>query len=453
MKTVRARYKSNGGVHPAHFKQLTAEKPVEALPLPALFTVSMAQHMGAPARPTVKKGDKVLRGQLIGEPAGFISAAVHAPTSGEATAVDGVPTASGAIAQAVSIEPDGEDRLDAACGPTADWELLDAKKLVGIVADAGIAGMGGAGFPTHVKLSPPPNTPIDTLIVNGAECEPYLTADYRLMMESAESVRGGIEIIRKILGAGSVRVAIEDNKPAAIKAMQAAISGLEGDVQIVVLETEYPQGAEKQQIFAVTGREVPSGGLPMDVGVLVENVGTAAAIWNAVAHGMPLIERIATVTGNSLQKPSNLKVRIGTPFSELLAYCGGMPSDSCKLICGGPMMGLALGSQATAVTKTTSGLLLLSERESTVFTSSPCISCGRCVGACPMNLMPNELSQFLEAEDYEFAEQYDVLDCMECGCCAFVCPARRPLVQHMRSGKAVVALRKRERQQQAEKKQ
>lgn len=333
MKTVRAGSKSNGGIHPAYCKQLAADKPVVALPLPALLAVSMAQHLGAPASPTVKKGDKVLRGQLIGEPAGFISAAVHAPTSGEVKAVDGVVTASGRVAPAVTIVPDGEDQLDPACRPPADLQALDAKQLIGMVADAGIVGMGGAGFPTHVKLSPPPNKTIDTLIVNGAECEPYLTADYRLMVESADAIKNGIEIIRKILGARSLRVAIEDNKPAAIKAMEKVMARLEGDVELVVLETEYPQGAEKQQIFSVTGREVPSGGLPMDVGVLVENVGTAAAIWEAVSNGMPLMDRITTVTGTSLKNPSNLKVRIGTPFSDLLSHCGGMPPDSCKLIC------------------------------------------------------------------------------------------------------------------------
>ena len=312
---------------------------------------------------------------------------------------------------------------------------MDAEDLVGLLADAGVAGMGGAGFPTHVKLSPPPGNTIDTLLVNGAECEPYLTADYRLMLEQADDIRRGIEVMRHILGVKDVRVAIEDNKPEAIAAMEKALADMDDNVQVVVLKTEYPQGAEKQQIYAITGREVPSGGLPMAVGALVENVGTVAAIWKAVSTGMPLIERVTTVTGTPIAKPSNLKSRIGTPYSHLVDFCGGISGDASKIISGGPMMGFAQTSLDTTVTKTTSGLLLLPAGASQ-YSSMACISCGRCVGACPTYLMPNELSQFVEAEDYESAEGYDMLDCIECGCCAFVCPAHRPLVQHMRRGKA-----------------
>ncbi|MFC1452356.1 electron transport complex subunit RsxC [Verrucomicrobiota bacterium] len=327
----------------------------------------------------------------------------------------------------------------------------EAKKdvILGMVAEAGIVGMGGAGFPTHVKLSPPPNKPINTLIVNGAECEPYLTADHRLMVENAQQIWAGARVIRKLLGARTVRIAVEDNKPDAIAAMEQATADDPGDVAVVPLRTEYPQGAEKQQIHAITGREVPSGGLPMDVGALVENVATAMAVWDAVVNGRPLTARVTTVTGGPVGKPGNVYARVGTAFADLVEFCGGVKGSCGKIIAGGPMMGLAQATFDAATSKTTSGLLLLSPAEVQQFTSMPCIGCGRCVGACPMNLMPSELSQMLEAEDYDSAEDYRVLDCIECGCCAYVCPAHRPLVQHMKQGKAKVMLKRKQAQQRA----
>lgn len=306
--------------------------------------------------------------------------------------------------------------------------------------------MGGAGFPTNVKLSPPPDKPIDTLIVNGAECEPYLTADHRLMVERAADIWTGCRIIKKILGAKTVRIAIESNKPEAIQAMEAAIGNTDDDACVVILKTEYPQGAEKQQIFAATGREVPSGGLPMDVGCVVENVGTTLAVWDAIVNGKPLTERVTTVTGNPVSSPKNVLNRIGTSYADLLDFCGGLKSDAAKVISGGPMMGLAQPGLSASTTKTTSGLLFLSPKETRTFSSMPCIACGRCVDACPMYLVPAELSQMLEAEDYENAESLNVLDCIECGCCAFACPAHRPLVQHMKQGKAKVMLKRRQQQ-------
>jgi len=291
-------------------------------------------------------------------------------------------------------------------------------------------------------LSPPPDKPIDTLIVNGAECEPYLTADHRLMVEQAPGIVEGIAIIRKILGADRVRIAVEDNKPDAIAALTAALAGLAGDVEVVTLKTEYPQGAEKQQIFAVTGREVPSGGLPMDVGTVVENVGTTLAVRDAVVDGKPLTERVTTVTGAPVAEPRNILARLGTRYSDLVAFCGGV-EGAVKAISGGPMMGLAQTSLEVSTTKTTSGLLFLAADRVAGFESMPCIACGRCVTACPMNLVPSELSQLLEAEDYAGAEELHVIDCIECGCCAFVCPAHRPLVQHMRRGKGQVMLKRR----------
>ncbi|MBT3296722.1 MAG: electron transport complex subunit RsxC [Verrucomicrobia bacterium] len=440
MGASTANFRAPGGIHPAYHKDLAAEQPIAEMPLPAMLVVSMSQHLGKPAEPTVKKGDTVLRGQVIGEAAGFISAAVHAPTSGTVKLVAAVATAAGPRATAITIVPDGEDTWVEGITPCPGWQTLDKKAIAEKIAAAGITGMGGAGFPTHVKVSPPPEAEIDTLILNGAECEPYLTADYRLMIEHAARIWEGALIIAKALEATTIRVAIEDNKPQAIAAMQDAIPAEAKDAQVVVLKTEYPQGAEKQQIFAITGREVPCGGLPLNVGIVVENVGTTLAVWEAVVNGLPLTERVTTVTGGPIATPGNVKARLGTSYADLVEFCGGTSGTISKIISGGPMMGFAQPDLACGTTKTTSGLLLLGPDAVQAYESMPCISCGRCVGVCPMKLMPNELSQFLEAEDYETAEAYNVMDCIECGCCAFECPAHRPLVQHMRRGKAQVML-------------
>ncbi len=444
MKVIHAPNKIPGGVHPAYFKELARDKQCSEMPLPAKLVVSMAQHLGAPAKPTVKKGDTVLRGERIGEAAGFISAHVHAPTSGTVSAVDDAVTAMGKSAPAVTIEPDGEDRWCDDLTPCTDWRNTPAKELIRLVAKAGVAGMGGAGFPTHVKLSPPTDKPIDTLIINGAECEPYLCADHRLMVEKAKEVAEGILIIRHILGAKVLRVAIEDNKPEAIKAMSEALSGADGDIAVVSLHTSYPQGAEKQQIYAITGREVPSGGLPMDVGSVVENVGTCLAVHDAVVTGRPLTERVTTVTGPTVRNPSNILARIGTRYADMVEFAGGTDGVTAKVISGGPMMGFAQASLAAATTKTTSGLLLIDNKHNVTYDSTPCIACGRCVDSCPMCLVPSELSQFMEADDMENAEGWHIMDCIECGCCSFACPAHRPLVQHMRRGKAAIMLKRRE---------
>jgi electron transport complex protein RnfC len=443
MTATPKRYDYKGGIHPSYCKTLAAESPITQLAMPELLRISMAQHLGAPAKPVVAKGDTVLKGQLIGEAAGFISANVHAPTSGTVKAITVAPTAVGGTAPAIEIVPDGNDAwVDTLTGIT-DWQAAEPKQLLKAVADAGVAGMGGAGFPTHVKLGPPPDKPIDTLILNGAECEPYLTADYRLMLEQAPQIAAGADIIRHILGATSIRVAIEDNKPDAIRTMNEAFGKLDGDVSVMVLETKYPQGAEKQQIFSSTGREVPSGGLPMDVGVVVENVGTVIAVAQAVLEGKPLVERLTTITGSPVAKPSNILAPIGTLYTDLLAACGELTCHATKVISGGPMMGFTLPNMDVATTKTTSGLLFLEEKAVSQYSSMPCISCGRCVDVCPMNLIPSELSQFIEAEDYDGAEQICILDCIECGCCAFACPAHRPLVQHMRRGKAETMAKRR----------
>ncbi len=443
MKTIRAYFASRGGLHPRYHKR-SAASPIETMPLPAKLSVCMSQHLGAPAKPVVAKGDSVTRGRLIAESGGFISAPVHAPTSGKISAIGEKPALSGRPCVFIDIEPDGEDKWVDSITPRPDWREVEGKKLIELVADAGIVGMGGAGFPAHVKLSPPPAKPIDVLIINGAECEPYLTADHRLMVEEPDRIWGGVEIARRILNVKRVCVAIEDNKPDAIKAMEGVMAG--SDAELVILKSEYPQGAEKQLIYSVTGRETPSGGLPMDVGALVQNVGTCAAMRDAIIEGRPLTERIVTVCGSLVKTPKNLRARIGTAFSDLVEFCGGLTgAPAGKLICGGPMMGLAQSSLDASVTKTTSGVLLLARSEVEPFSSMPCISCGRCVQACPMSLMPCTLSELIEAENYDDAEAENVMDCIECGSCAHECTAHRPLVQHMRQAKAVITARRREK--------
>jgi len=446
MKTKTAQFELNGGIHPKYHKELSRDKAIETMPLAPLLKVSMSQHLGAPAKPIVKKGDEVLRGQIIGEAAGFISAPVHAPTSGTIAAVGEAATVIGSTAAIIEITPDGNDTWIEGLEGIPDWKNTDPKTLIAKIASCGVAGMGGAGFPTNVKLSPPPDKPIDTLILNGAECEPYLTADNRIMIEHADKIAIGCQIITKILNAKTIRIAIENNKPEAIAAMEKAIEDIDADIAVIALKTEYPQGAEKQQIYAITGREVPSGGLPMAVGCVVENVGTTMAVWDAVVNGKPLTERVTTVTGTPVNEPKNVLERIGTPYADLLEFCGGLKTDVAKIISGGPMMGLAQPGIDITTTKTTSGILFLAPKETETFTSMPCIACGRCIQACPMYLVPAELSQMLEAEDYEAADELNVLDCIECGSCAFACPAHRPLVQHMKLGKAKIMLKRRQEQ-------
>lgn len=453
MKLVKAPFKLPGTVHPRYHKDATAALPLEIMPAPALIQVPMSQHLGAPSKPVVAKGDVVTLGQLIAEPAGFVSAAAHAPVSGVIKAISEGASTSGKATTLIEIENDGQDRFGSTLQPRADWESLDAKALVAIVASAGIVGMGGAGFPTHIKLNPPPGKKIDTLILNGAECEPFLTADQRLMVEKADLIWQGIRILRHILGGPRIRVAIEDNKPEAIRALEKALEKADGDVEIVSLATAYPMGAEKQLIFSILGREIPSGSLPADVGALVENVATAAAVYEAVVLGRPLTQRIVTVTGPLVRRPANLLARIGTRLSDLIAFCGGFTGDSGKLICGGPMMGVAQVGSEVPMGKTTSGILALARKDVALFESAPCIGCNRCVRACPMSLLPCTITMGVEADQMDMVERLNVLDCIECGCCSYVCPARRPMVQLLRQGKSRVQLARRQKQEKEKGKQ
>jgi len=426
-----------GGIHPPEEKRYTEHKAIEDAPLPRRAVVPMQQHIGAPCVPLVKAKDQVLKGQRIGEPKGFVSAPVHAPVSGTVTAVTEMPHPIGREVLSVVIESDGEDRWVPGITETTDFLSLTPDQLKTRIFEAGIVGMGGATFPTHVKLSPPKEKPIDAVIVNGVECEPFLTADHRLMLEYPEEILGGLRILMAVLGVKKGFIGIESNKPDAIEKFEKITASIEA-IQVCPLKVKYPQGAEKQLIKAVLGREVPSGGLPMDVGVVVHNVGTAAAVYRAVRFGVPMIERITTVSGPGINSPKNLRVRIGTPFSDIMAFCGGIKGKAGKVLAGGPMMGIAQYTLDVPVIKGTSGILVFREEDLSLSDSNTCIRCGRCLEACPMQINPSLLGIYVEAGEMNELEIHHVLDCIECGCCAFVCPARRPLVHLLRYGKTEV---------------
>ena len=454
MKTVKSPFKFKGGVHPDYNKELARGKAIERMPVPAELVVSMSQHLGAPAKCIVKAGDFVTRGQLIGEKNGFISVLVRAPADGLVKAVEKRPGPTGAKADAVILDttqppppPNPDNPVNPFKTPTPilpplDWKTASREELLSRVEQAGICGMGGAGFPTAVKLNPPPNKRCEYLVLNGAECEPYLTADFRVMLERADRIRVGVEIMRKILGGPAVRIAIEANKPEAIAAMEKAFADIEGNVEIVVLPVLYPQGSEKHQIYATVGRVVPEPpALPIDVGCVVENVGTVAAIADAVEKGEPLLERVTTVSGDAVAEPKNVLAPSGTKYSDLVAFCGGEKEPPAKVISGGTMMGFAVSTLEIGTTKTTSGLLLLSKKRVFQYASGACIGCGRCVRACPMNLNPALISRVVDANDVKAAEDAHVMDCIECGACSFGCPAYRTITQSCRRAKNSIRAR------------
>ncbi len=442
------------GIHPEYQKEITANKPILPAQLPSKVVIPLSQHTGAPAKPEVNIGDEVKRGQAIGSPAGFVSAPVHASISGKVVAITDLPHPSGRMVTSIVIESDGKDE-GISFKENVDYINLGAEDIKAIIKGAGIVGLGGAAFPTNVKLSPPKEKPIDTVILNGAECEPYLTADHRLMVERPQEIVEGLKIIMKTLGVGKGHIGIEVNKPDAIEAMKKAVSTMKYavsseesaysllptpySIEVCALEVKYPQGAEKMLIKAVKGREVPSRGLPMDVGVVVQNVGTALAVYDAVKYGKPLIERVVTITGKGIKEPKNLMVRIGTLVSDVVEQCGGLVNGAVKVIVGGPMMGFAQWTLDVPVIKGTSGILALTEDE---YDSSeeyfPCIRCGSCIEVCPMGLNPSMLSILSEKGHYEETKEYNLFDCFECGSCAFVCPANRPMVQFMRLAKSMV---------------
>ena len=425
------------GIHPEYHKELAAGKPIVQARLPQRIVVPVSQHIGAPAKPEVGIGDEVKRGQLIGSTTGFVCSPVHSSISGKVIAIADFPTAVGKMVQSIVIEGDGKDEsVDFKENP--DYMNMGADDIKTIIKDAGIVGMGGAAFPTNVKLSPPKEKTIDTVIINGAECEPYLTADHRLMVEHPKEVVEGLKIIMKSLGVNEGYIGIEENKPDAIEAMKSAVAG-ESNIGVWALEVKYPQGAEKMLIKAIKGREVPTKGLPMDVGVVVQNVGTALAVYDAVRFGKPLIERVVTVTGAGIKEPANIMARIGTLMSDIVEQCGGLVEGAVKVISGGPMMGFAQWTLDVPVIKGTSGILVLAQDEYVSSEEySACIRCGSCIDVCPMGLNPSMLSILSEKGFFEEAKEYNLFDCFECGSCAYVCPAKRPMVQFIRLAKSQV---------------
>lgn len=435
--------KFKGGIHPLEGKELTAGKELRIAPLFDKYIVPVRQNIGAPPTLTVKKGDAVKKGQRIAEPGGFVSVPLHSPVCGTVGDIVEITGVTGASEQAVEIIADGTDEWDTGLDSIPDWADTEKDVLKKRILDAGIVGMGGAAFPTHVKLSPPPEKNIDTLIVNGAECEPFLTADHRLMLTRTEEALTGIAIAAKILKVSRIFVGVEDNKMDAIEKMAEAAAKFK--ITVVPLHVKYPQGAEKQLIYALTGRQVLEGGLPMDVGCVVMNIGTAAAVHDAVVLGHPLIERVTTVTGTPVVDPANYLVRIGTPIRKLLELSGGVKENPAKVIMGGPMMGFAQSNIDVPVAKNSSGVLLMAPEEIEQFEGNPCIRCSRCVKACPMNLLVPTLSTMIEAGEFAMAEHNYVMDCVECGTCAYICPAKRPLVQHFRRAKAEILAKRRKK--------
>ena len=415
-------------------KDATEHKAIQVLPAPSIVVIPMVQHIGASCGSIVNVGDKVKVGQPLGEAKAFVCAPVHASVSGEVIAVEERPLVSGAKALSVVIRNDGKDeRVQFESG---DLQTMSPDTIRQRVKAAGIVGMGGAGFPTHIKLNPP--KPVDTVLINGAECEPYLTCDHRLMVERAPEMVGGLLAIMKASGATRGVIGIEANKPDAIAAMEEAIQGYE-QLSVATLTVKYPQGAEKQLIKAILGKEVPSGCLPADVGAVVQNVHTAIAIHEAVTQGKPLFERVVTVSGGAVVDPRNLLVRIGTPIQHVLDFCGGLLGEPAALISGGPMTGPPLIDRLGTVVKSLSGIVALTQEEAGFDVNLPCIRCSRCLKACPMGLTPNFLGEYSNKGLYDRAKELRAQDCIECGLCSYVCPSKRALVTWIKKGKAGIA--------------
>ena len=422
---------SRGGVHPDDKKGLTREKKLEHLPFPGELVVSMSQHLGAPAQPLKKKGDRVQRGEVIGSASSYVSAPVHSPADGVVTDVRKVRVPSGALADAIVIKCD--ETQPEPFTEEYDWKKESPEALLETVRDLGIVGMGGATFPTSVKLSIPMGKKADSLVINGVECEPYLTSDYRLMMERPEELLEGIMAASRIISPDSIIIGIEANKMDAVELLSSLIDKHGYPIRVQPLKMKYPQGDEKQLLKATLGREVPSGKLPLDVGAVVCNVGTAYAIYEAVKFHKPLIERVCTISGESVNEPKNVIAPIGTKFSDLIAYAGGAKDDLVSLIAGGPMMGFAVADPDTPMVKGSGGVLMLPKMLDDV--SFPCVLCGKCVEHCPMGLMPNKMFRNIKYGNYKAAMDLGLMDCKECGCCAYTCPSHLPLVQGFKLGK------------------
>ncbi|MGD9926236.1 MAG: electron transport complex subunit RsxC [Sphaerochaeta sp.] len=422
---------SKGGVHPDDRKVYSRSEAIERLPMPSELIVALSQHLGAPAKALKAKGDTVVKGEKIGEASGFISSDVHSPVSGTIKEIRKVTLANSVQCDAFVIVPDEEQPADPE--EKVDWQSLDGNTLLSSIKDMGIVGMGGATFPAHVKLSIPKDKKVDSFVVNGVECEPYLTADYRIMLEKGEQALEGAMIAAKIVKAERIIVGIEMNKPDCIAHLKEIVKEKGYPIEVVGLQTKYPQGDEKQLLKATLNREIPSGKLPLDVGAVVANIGTCNAIYEAIVLKKSLYERVITVTGECIANPKNILAPVGTKMSDLLAFCGGFSSEPEKLVSGGPMMGFSFFDTETPMTKGSSGLLALGAQKE--YRSTACLNCGRCVAACPIGLMPAKLYRYITNGKYEEAMKNSLMDCKECGCCSYVCPAHLPLVHTMKTGK------------------
>ncbi|MBQ9757102.1 MAG: electron transport complex subunit RsxC [Clostridia bacterium] len=425
-----------GGIHPDDMKAATCKKPIVDLPASREMVYPLQQSLGVPAVPCVQVGDRVLMGQKIAEAGGFVSAHIHSAVSGIVTAIEPRMTVSGIKMNSIIIENDGLDELCDIIKPK-DWRDMSPKEIVEVVREAGVVGLGGATFPTHIKLSPPEGKKVEYVIINGAECEPYLTSDHRAMLETPEEIIEGLKIMLKVFGLKTGYIGIEVNKPDAIEKM-AEYAEKEKDVEIrvVALKTKYPQGSEKHLIKAVTGREVPSGKLPVDVGTVVDNIDTCAAIARVFMYGTPLLKRIVTVSGDCVQNPSNFRVRIGTNVQDVIEKCGGFIKPAAKVIIGGPMMGVAISDVDIPIIKGSAGILGFSADAVAKKKVQNCLRCGRCAEGCPMNLLPNALKDAVLLEDMEKLNKLGVMDCIQCGSCTYVCPAEQTPLQYIRTGKA-----------------
>ena len=423
------------GVHPAEFKQATRGIAIERMPFVREYVLPLSQHIGAPSKPVVEAGQRVQRGQLIAEPGGFVSVALHAPVTGKVSAVELRLHPNGKMMPAVVIEADPFDSQRLPEVPPVDLASLTPSDMVGRVQRGGLVGLGGAAFPSHVKFQVPEGKRIKVVLINGCECEPYLTCDHRVMLERPEAVVRGTEIIMASVGTARGCIGVEANKPDAIAALRAVAPP---NVEVVALQVKYPQGAEKILIDAIFGEQVPTGGLPLDIEILVNNVGTTVALADLFDRGQPLIERVVTVTGPAVRRPRNLLVPLGTPLAAVIEHCGGLRSSVCQVVLGGPMMGMAQKSLEVPVLKGCSGVLCLDRATAVTQREHPCIRCGRCLEACPMFLNPARLTQLIRAGHVEELERHHLTSCFECASCSFACPSRIPLVQWLRMGKAML---------------
>lgn len=426
-----AKFTFVGGIHPYDGKDLSKNKPIRDILPKGEVVYPLSQHIGAPAQAVVAKGDRVLAGQKIAESGGFVSAPIYASVSGKVKAIEPRRVVTGDMIMSIVVENDTQYE-SVGFAPKAPVEEMSREDIIGCIRDAGIVGMGGAGFPTHVKLSPKEPEKIDYVIANCAECEPYLTSDYRRMLEEPEKLIGGLKIILRLFGNAQGILAVEDNKPDCV-ALLRKLAKDEPRISVKALKTKYPQGAERQLIFAATGRKINSAMLPADAGCVVNNVDTVVAVYRAVTEGRPLIDRIVTVTGDAVAEPQNFRVPIGTNYSELIEAAGGFKKQPEKIICGGPMMGFGMFDLSVPTTKTSTALLALTEDEVSAMEPGPCINCGRCVEVCPGRVIPSRLADYAERFDEEAFLENDGMECCECGCCSFICPAKRPLTQEIKS--------------------